>query len=320
MTKTKTTRLRVGQTKHVPVMLEEAIDLMDPKEGGVYVDSTLGGGGHFLKLIERAKKGIFIGIDQDQEAIDRVASQLDQQKSEHQKVILKQSNFENIAEILKEAGVKKVDAILADLGTSQDQLEAEGRGFSFLLDEPLDMRMDMSTTVTAADLLNGLSRRELIELFNKLADLYGISNKLVEKIVTVRQERPILTTKQLTDLIRQAVQKSTRTNSVGSLMKTPKYGDKLEARVFQALRIAVNHELYSLKQFLPKAFETLDANGKLVVISFHSGEDRIVKDFFKEKVNQKQAIFIEKLLLPGADEIVANQRSSSAKLRVIQKI
>ncbi|KKQ34558.1 MAG: Ribosomal RNA small subunit methyltransferase H 1 [candidate division WS6 bacterium GW2011_GWA2_37_6] len=353
-------------TKHIPVLKKEVMELIKQRPGGVLVDATLGGAGHFTAIVEEFLKGdrssengdqgkqslktTFIGIDQDEKATNRFANYLEKtgnwqqenkekdectrrflHKEQNVEINLINENFENLDSILKNLGVRKTDFVLADLGTSQDQLEEEGRGFSFLRDEPLDMRMDKKLQVTAADLINGLSKKELIELFNKLADLQSVSFKLVKQIVEHRKYEPILTTKQLVELIRQAVHGHTaRFKSVGSLAsegssktylsKTPKYGDKLEARVFQTLRIAVNHELGSLRRFLPKAFETLNANGKLVIISFHSGEDRIVKDYFRDKVNKQKAEQLEKLLLPSAVEIQENKRSSSARLRAIQKI
>lgn len=321
------------ETEHIPVMLNEVLKIIQPEPGKVYIDATLGGGGHFSGLIEKAKnmKNItLIGFDQDHEAIERfkqtkIYQEASESTQKELKIDLVNTNFEEIDKHLKDLEVKKASAILADLGTSQDQLEAEGRGFSFLREEPLDMRMSKDLKVTAADLVNGLTKKELVELFSKLADLYKEARKIAEAIVKERGKNPILTTKQLIDVIHQSAKAG-----VGSQMHNghkKKHlstipaitGNKLEARVFQALRIAVNHELDSLKRFLPKAFEALEAKGKLVIISFHSGEDRIVKEFSKQKVEEGKAEYIKELLRPSPEELMQNSRSSSAKLRAIQK-
>jgi len=292
------------KSKHIPVLSKEVTAIIQPKKGGVYVDATLGGGGHLKMLIDNLegksrKVTKFIALDQDEEAIERF---VDPDK-ENIEIQLFNENFEDLKKVLEKAKIKKIDGILADLGTSQDQIEGKTRGFSFQRDEPLDMRMDKDAKVTAADLVNGLNAQELINLFTRLSDLGDVARKLAKGIIKEREKQPILTTKQLVNVIHQAVHRA-----------------QLEARVFQALRIAVNHELDSLRHFLPQAFETLDAKGKFVVISFHSGEDRLVKKYFKELVREKKAKYLAELISPSSEEIIKNSRSSSAKLRSIEKL
>jgi len=292
------------KSKHIPVLSKEVTAIIQPKKGGVYVDATLGGGGHLKMLIDNLegksrKVTKFIALDQDEEAIERF---VDPDK-ENIEIQLFNENFEDLKKVLEKAKIKKIDGILADLGTSQDQIEGKARGFSFQRDEPLDMRMDKDAKVTAADLVNGLNAQELINLFTRLSDLGDVARKLAKGIIKEREKQPILTTKQLVNVIHQAVHRA-----------------QLEARVFQALRIAVNHELDSLRHFLPQAFETLDAKGKFVVISFHSGEDRLVKKYFKELVREKKAKYLAELISPSSEEIIKNSRSSSAKLRSIEKL
>lgn len=322
-----------NKTKHIPVLLNEVIELLAPQTGGIYVDATLGGGGHFERMIETAgdnAKTTFIGFDHDKKAIQRVQDQLKlkfgreftkireniyELVTDKDRILLINSNFENISKELDLIGIDKVDGIVADLGTSQDQLEDTERGFSFIESGPLDMRMDNRLGVKASDLLKVLSKQELFKLFNNLADLGQEGRQIVDAIVSTREEKEIETTDDLRKIINRAVP----LKSVGS--RTEGIGNKrnLEARVFQALRIAVNHELFSLQQFLPQAYETLSSSGKLIIISFHSGEDRIVKHYFKDLINQKKADYLEKLLIPSPSEIRLNTRSSSAKLRAVIK-
>ena len=304
------------KTKHIPVLMNEVLEYLDPKPGEVIVDATLGGGGHFEAMINKVsgttKKTVFIGIDRDKDAIERfkenseVLSTLKTNKNIELHLV--HSSFEDLSKIIEEFKISKVDKILADLGTSQDQLDDENRGFSYRMDAELDMRMDTRSQVTAADLLNGLTEKELVKLFDELADMWGISKRMARAILKERKTSPILTTKQLKKLIYQAVplKHGSRTKS-------------LEARVFQALRIATNQELYALTRFLPQAFEALSFKGRLAVISFHSGEDRIVKSFFKSKVETNEANIIDKLVNPMESEIAANSRSSSAKMRILEK-
>ncbi|MBN1332007.1 16S rRNA (cytosine(1402)-N(4))-methyltransferase RsmH [Candidatus Dojkabacteria bacterium] len=304
------------KTKHIPVLLDEVLESLNVQPGETVVDATLGGGGHFeamINSISQAKeKTVFIGVDRDKKAIERFkenSKTLSSLKtSKNIEIYLINSNFAELESILMNLKISKVNKILADLGTSQDQLEDEEKGSSIKGESNLDMRMDENSQVSAADLLNGLTEKELVKLFNELADMQGISRRFVKRIIQERAKKPILTTKDLKKLIYQAVPLSTSSRT-----------KSLEARVFQALRIAVNQELYALTRFLPQAFDALSFKGRLAVISFHSGEDRIVKNFFREKVKAGKAREIDKLIEPKELEIAANSRSSSAKMRVLEK-
>jgi 16S rRNA (cytosine1402-N4)-methyltransferase len=290
---------------HVPVLLEESIQALNVKPNGFYIDCTLGDGGHSYKILSRlSSQGLLLSIDRDQNAIDFVKKYYDTPDN----WILTQSNFSKIKEALELNNIQRnPDGIIMDLGLSSRQLEkSNSRGFSYMADnEPLDMRMDTNLTVTALDLLKVLNEHELTKLFK----LYGeeryaksIANAIKENISEIKNVG------DLTSLIYKVV-------PVASNNKNP------SRRVFQALRIAVNDELNSLKTGLDKAFEILTTNGKLVVISFHSLEDRIIKDYFNEKEDEELAkILSKKPIQPSEEETERNPRSSSAKLRILQKI
>lgn len=314
-------------TKHKPVLLQEAIDALDIKKGNTYLDVTLGGGGHSIKILERlAGKGTLITLDLDENALTNFSQKLEDQgfkkkQSENNenkdlghfakdglKVLLIKENFRNIDQVLKKHNIKQVSGILADLGLSTDQIYGV-EGISYLKDEKLDMRLSRDTEVTAADLLNGLYKKELIELFEKLADI-DFATDLANEILKQRKQGPLKTTTQLKRLIQKVV----------PLPKRKGTNRQPEAKVFQALRIAVNDELGSLRVFLPLALEALAPEGRLAVISFHSGEDRIVKNFIQENQSTGKVEVIEKLIRPSKKETLENPRSSSAKLRVVKKI
>jgi 16S rRNA (cytosine1402-N4)-methyltransferase len=290
---------------HVPVLLEESIQALNVKPNGFYIDCTLGDGGHSYKILSRlSSQGLLLSIDRDQNAIDFVKKYYDIPDN----WILTQSNFSKIKEALELNNIQRnPDGIIMDLGLSSRQLEkSNSRGFSYMADnEPLDMRMDTNLTVTALDLLKVLNEQELTKLFK----IYGeeryakpIANAIKENISEIKNVG------DLTSLIYKVV-------PVASNNKNP------SRRVFQALRIAVNDELNSLKTGLDKAFEILTTNGKLVVISFHSLEDRIIKDYFNEKEDEELAkILSKKPIQPSEEETERNPRSSSAKLRILQKI
>lgn len=320
----------MNKTKHIPVLKAEINELINPELVNVYVDLTLGGGGHFLSLLNRIdddKPRILVGVDQDQAAIERMKERLEGKLGlkfqdngvlkttiDQTQIILINSNFENLADILEKLEISDVSTILVDLGTSQDQIEDEERGFSFMKEAPLDMRMSEGLAVKASDLINGLTKSELVKLFNKLSDFsLNQARKLANAIVERRKQSPIQTTFELKRIINQVM----LSKRIGSRQGKHR---NYEARVFQALRIAVNHELHALQQLLPQAFEALEAGGRLIVISFHSGEDRIVKHYFKNISKEGKARFIEKLLKPTPGEIAQNPRSSSSKLRAIEKL
>ncbi len=308
-------------TKHKSVLLQEVIESLNIKEGNIYFDATLGGGGHSLKILEKlGRKGALIALDLDKNAIEIFSTKLlglgfrNEIEDERQvlvkdkvKVYLVKENFRNIDHVLKQLKIDKVSGVLADLGISTDQIYGV-EGISYLKSEQLDMRLDMQSKVTASDLLNGLYKKEMIELFEKLADI-DFAHELTNEIIKERKQSPLKTTKQLKRLIQKVV----------PLHKRKGTNKQPEAKVFQALRIAVNDELGSLRAFLPLALESLAPEGRLSVISFHSGEDRIVKKFMQYGVSQNQLNIIEKIVRPSNIEVFENPRSSSAKLRVVSK-
>jgi 16S rRNA (cytosine1402-N4)-methyltransferase len=289
---------------HKSVLLQEAIDALSVKSGQKYIDATLGGGGHTQEILDRG--GLVLGIDQDQEAIDYVSSQID-----NPNLILKKGNFKDIAEIALENGFDKVAGILFDLGVSSHQIDSSERGFSYLGSSPLDMRMDQSLGVKASDLVNALSEKELYELFIKLGEEER-SRQISKNIVKRRQAKPFETTDELAEVLAQSYGFS----NINDFAKATS-GKK----VFQALRIAVNDELGSLKDALPSALGLMEIGGRIVVISFHSLEDRIVKQEFVDfERTEKGRVVTKKPILPTEEEMQANSRSKSAKMRVFESI
>jgi 16S rRNA (cytosine1402-N4)-methyltransferase len=289
---------------HTPVLLEESIQALNVNPNGFYIDCTLGDGGHSSKILSQlSSQGLLISIDRDSNAIEFVKAFYDIPRN----WIIVKGNFSNIKEIIKDKNIERnPDGILMDIGLSSRQLEERnGRGFSYKSEkEPLDMRMDSSLTVTALDLLKVLEEHELAKLFK----LYGEERYAKPIAKAVKEDiSKIHTVGDLTSLIYKVV-------PVAKNNKNP------SRRVFQALRIAVNDELNSLKQGLDNAFEILSTDGRLVVITFHSLEDRIVKDFFNQKAKEKRGTLItQKPLLAKREEKIKNPRASSAKLRVLKK-
>lgn len=296
---------------HISVLLHESVDLLDVKPGKQYIDATLGGGGHSVEILKRGGK--VLSIDTDQEAIDFVIRNVKSQMS-HVKDgndwILAKGNFRDIDRIAKENGIEGVSGILFDLGVSTHQLEASDRGFSFnkSKDARLDMRMNQQMQVSALDLVNGLTEKELAEVFWKYGEEH-FAKKIAKRIVHARRLKQIETTDELSAIVLSVRKRSflDRTHPA--------------TRVFQALRIAVNDELYSLEVVLPKAFNLLTPDGVMAFISFHSLEDRIVKKYFAECASVgKGEPLTEKPIVPSAEEVVMNPRSRSAKLRGIKKL
>lgn len=266
--------------KHKPVLLQESIDALDLGPGEIFIDATYGGGGHSKEVRRQFPTVEVIAIDQDPK-VDAI-----------------QANFRDLDKVL----TRKVDAILFDLGISSDQLEETGRGFSFLRDEPLDMRMS-GQGITAAEILNSWDERA-IELILRGFGEEKNSKRIAHEIIERRKVKPFVNTFDLTELVGRRVGK------IHPATKT-----------FQALRIAVNEELTSLEIGLEKAFKSLRSGGRIVVISFHSLEDRIVKNFFRDRTKDGSArVIIKKPIVPSAEEIEENPRSRSAKLRIIEKI
>ncbi len=297
---------------HTPVLLKEVLEYLKVKKGEKYIDATVGGGGHAEAILKLG--GEILGIDCDPEAIKAAREHLSQAcpsarvssgdlGGQCASWRLAQGNFSQLGGMAKRQGFDPVAGILFDLGVSSHQLENLERGFSFQSDAPLDMRMDPSLSVTAADLINGLNKGELNELFSQLAQEKH-SRRLADALVSARRVKPVRTGRELADLA----------------IKTLGRKGKLHpaTRIFQALRIAVNDELNNLKKALPQAVELLKPEGRLVVISFHSGEDRIAKQFFKGE--EKLRVLTKKPVRPTEEEIKVNPRSRSAKLRAGEKI
>lgn len=305
-------------TYHIPVLLNETVDLLNVQPGKKYIDATLGGGGHSEEIIRRG--GILLGIDQDPDALEFASKRLSRVLSAcppaHQfdgrgnlPPVFAKGNFAEIDRLAKGNGLEKVDGILFDLGVSSHQLETPERGFSFNLEGNLDMRMDQSLSVSAKDLVNGLTEKELSELFLKLGE-EKFSRRYASSICSYRKTKPIETCDELAKII---------------LRHAPKRGgfDRTHpaTRVFQALRIAVNDELNSLKEALPKAMELLEPEGRLVVLSFHSLEDGIVKRFFLESQSKNfLKIINKKPITPSKEEADLNPRARSAKLRGAERL
>lgn len=306
---------------HIPVLKEEVLVAFAPSSLHFFIDGTIGAGGHAEALLQAHPEiELFLGIDQDPEALKISCERLKHWKD---KLILRHGNFAQFPLFLKELRWKTVDGILVDLGVSSMQLDSRQRGFSFSSDAPLDMRMNPEDTVQAADLLNTLSERELGRIFRE----YGEEKRWRQAsnaIVTARQQRPILTTGELVSILKPI------------LPWNPKKEINPLTLIFQALRIAVNHELESLEKFVPLAIDDLSVKGRLAVISFHSLEDRIVKNQMRLAASDKwdtcgiEGLFQDKIptvklltrkpIIPTEAEIKKNPRSRSAKLRVVEKL
>lgn len=295
-------------TYHISVLLKETIDWLNVKPGKKYIDGTLGGAGHTRLILERG--GNVLGIDQDQEALSHVEDEVRSERLElrgSDQLVLVRGNFREIDVIAREHGFGKVDGILLDLGISSHHVDEVARGFSFMKEGPLDMRMDQRLTVSATDLINGLNKGELSDVFYKLGE-ERFARPIAEAIVRARESKRIETTTQLSEIVKRAVHSS-------------KKGINPATKVFQALRIAVNDELHAVSEALPKAVRLLEPGGRLAVITFHSLEDRIVKHSFIE-FEQKGwgKILTKKPVIPNDEEIQRNNRSRSSKLRVFEKV
>ena len=286
-------------------MKEESLAHLSLHSRGVYVDATLGLGGHTVAIADYLDAGKVIGIDTDGQALniakERLTSVLD-------KVKLVQGNFVEIDSVVQNLGHRKVNGILADLGVSSMELDNPERGFSFQQDGPLDMRMNpQGQDLTAADIVNTYTEADLAELFRKYGDEI-FPGRIARVIVEQRRKQELRTTQDLVELILSVVPRK----RIGGIHPA--------TRVFQALRIEVNDELTALEVFIQKSVDLLESGGRLVIISFHSGEDRIVKHIFRRlKQEQKGKIITKKPLLPSEEEKMSNPRSRSAKMRVLEK-
>jgi 16S rRNA (cytosine1402-N4)-methyltransferase len=289
---------------HEPVLLVETLTLLDPARGGLFVDCTVGLGGHSRALLEAGADRV-IGLDRDVDALQHAATTL---ASFGDRVELVHADYRELDRVLDDRGIAAVDGTLADLGVSSMQLDAAGRGFSFRRDEPLDMRMDRTQGATAADLIAGAEERELADVIFQYGE-ERFSRRIARALVTARSERPVETTGQLAQIVRRAVP------SRGYQRIDP------ATRTFQALRIWVNRELEGLEQFLSAAARRLGAGARLAVIAFHSLEDRIVKHAFRALQQGEAALRIltKRPIAPGDEEVARNPRARSAKLRAIER-
>lgn len=300
---------------HVSVFLKEALELLQVKKNKKYIDATLGGGGHTFEILK--KGGVVLGIDLDTDAIDYVRKNWEkislEKKISEENLILKKGNFRNVEEIAHLNGFGKTDGIIYDLGISSSQIEKGERGFSYLKEGPLDMRMDRESPVKASDLVNILEKGELYEIFSGLGQEHR-ARAVSDSIIRTRRIRAIQTTADLMDAIRDAYR-------IKSKNLSPYVTAKIGKKIFQALRIAVNSEFENLRETLPQAVRLLDKKGRIVVITFHSIEDGIVKRKFLEFEEKGLGrIITKKPLVPTLEEINRNSRSKSAKLRVFEKI
>ena len=304
---------------HYSLLLEEAIDGLDIKEDGIYIDATLGYAGHSREILKRMKRGFLFAFDQDKQAIEY--SQKELASVGHNFKII-HSNFECLKEKLAEENVTSVDGIIFDLGLSSPQIDETSRGFSFMSDAFLDMRMNKDSKITAYVIVNTYSLEQLVEIFFSYGE-EKMSKVIAKKIVQCREEREIKTTLELVEVIAAAV---------GAKYFNTKHPER---QIFQAIRIAVNNELGVLEKVLPDALELLRPGGRISVITFHSLEDRIVKKIFKknsdidemvkglavipDEFKPKIKLVNRKPILPSEKEIKENSRSKSAKLRVIER-
>lgn len=302
---------------HTSVLLKEAVDYLRIEKGKWYIDATLGGGGHTFAIAQAG--GLVLGIDADQDAIDHVTKQMTIDNlpvTIEKETVLERGNFRNIREIAEKHDMTRVAGVLFDLGVSSHQVDTGVRGFSFQNNGPLDMRMDAAVDsvqgVRARDLLHALGKDELMQLFREYGEERN-ARKIAEAIITRRTNKTIETTDELVQIIEYAQGRRGGARS-------PKDRAILNTKVFQALRIAVNDELGSLEIALPQAIELLETGKRLVVISFHSLEDRIVKRaFLKFAADGLGTILTKKPVVPTEEEQKENPRSRSAKLRVFEK-
>ncbi len=302
--------------KHEPIMLNECIENLSIKKDGIYVDGTIGGAGHSSRIIEKIESGLLIGVDRDLEAI--AASKKRLEKYENVKFV--HGKHEDIKDHVNGLGYEKVDGILLDLGVSSYQIDEGTRGFSYTKDAPLDMRMDQSEGISAKDIVNTYSKEDLEKIFFEYGE-EKFSKKIAEKILKAREEKEINTTYELADIIRAAVPK----NAIDSFK-----------RIFQALRIEVNGELKELKKAICDSVSILNDGGRLCIITFHSLEDRIVKETFLELQGKCTCpkdfpkcvcgfksygkVVTRKPIIPSEAEQESNSRSRSAKLRVFERV
>lgn len=318
-------------TKHIPVLLEETIEGLHLKNGDIVVDATLGGGGHTKSMLRKVLPGgRVIALDTDAQAIKRFEEMsLQDEELEPAKqsgsLLVAKSNYSLLEEALVKTGNTQADAVLADLGFSSDQIESSERGLSFSMEGPLDMRLDTENGIPASDLVNTLAPEELARIFSRYGD-ESESLRIAKAISEQRKEKLITTTSELARLIEAVYPKG----------KQFRMKIHPATKVFQALRIAVNKEYEHLERFLPQAMKALKSGGRIAIITFHSGEDRIVKEFFRREAQgcvcppefpvcrcgkkPRLNIITKKPIIPTEEEITRNPRARSAKLRIAEKI
>ena len=305
--------------EHIPVLLNEVIEGLNIQKDGIYVDLTLGRAGHSSVILSKLDKGLLIGLDQDIDAINKSQEKLNKISSNFK---LYKSNFVNIKEILKKEEIEYVDGVLMDLGVSSPQFDEGDRGFSYKEDAPLDMRMDRSQGITAREIVNSYSLEELTKIFRDYGD-EKFAYQIAKNIIKYRERKPIETTFELVDIIKDS-----------KPMKVLAKAGHPAKQAFQALRIAVNDELNVLIKTLNDIIPILKPHGgRLAVITFHSGEDRIVKNIFKEysivignrndgpndQVEKEYRLVNTKPIVAGTEELERNHRSASAKLRILER-
>lgn len=292
---------------HKSVLLKEIVDSLNLKDESLLIDATFGGGGHSIEILKSYPKAKVIGVDQDAGAWDRAKSKF---KNFEDRIMFMNKNFRDLDKST-ELTEASVDAIIFDLGFSSDQLDESGRGFSFLRDEPLLMSLKEEITgedLTAKDIVNDWQEDSIESILRGYGE-EKYAKKIAKAIIKARDEKEILKTFDLVDIVKNAVPVSYKKGKIHPATKT-----------FQALRIAVNDELNALKEGLEAGFKLLKSGGRMEVISFHSLEDRIVKNFFRDLKNEKLAILINKKpIVPSAEEIKENRRARSAKLRILEK-
>lgn len=314
----------MAEFKHITVLLNEAVDGLNIKPDGTYVDCTLGGGGHSGSILSKlSENGKLYSFDQDITAINFNKDKF-KEENELGKINFIKSNFRNISEELNKRNILGVDGILYDLGVSSPQFDNADRGFSYNYDAPLDMRMDQSQSLTARDVVNDWSYEQLVRIFFRYGE-EKFAKSIARRIEKVRQKTPIETTGQLVDLIKEAIPAKARRKGGHPAKKT-----------FQAIRIAVNDELGALEESLEQALDLLNPGGRISVITFQSLEDRLVKVMFKQKTSLPELppglpvipdsqkveykLITRKPIVPSEDEITHNNRAHSAKLRIIEKL